>query len=133
MRRLRQVSPLSLFPLVFLLYCGQTCVAAGHLHAAATATAVPDHSPEHGSCHGSPTPLPQGTPDRCTDCGDHFYLKASVAGAEALTAPPVSLFSCYLLTTAVLPASLQSCAGVSGPESPASSPPRYLTLSVLRL
>src|SRR5712692_3091549 len=131
MRRLRQVSPLSLFPLVFLLYCGQTCLAAGHLHAAATATAAPDHSPGHGSCHGSAAPLPQGPRDQCTDCGDHFYLKASVAGAEALTAPHASLFSCCLLTTAVLPASLQSCAGVSRLQSSASSPPRYLNLSVL--
>src|SRR5262245_36130503 len=85
MRRLRRVSPLLITFLVSLFYCSQVCVAAGHVHAAASTTRLDPHSADATPCH-SPSPAPQHTSDQCPDCGDHFFLRSTSFGADTLTA-----------------------------------------------
>src|SRR5712692_775559 len=132
MHRLRQASPSVFFFLVFLLHCSQTCLAAGHARAAVTVPASTNHGSEHVPCH-SPQTAPQGSPARCPDCTDHVFLKSVAAGTETLAAAGPGLFSLCLLTHSVLPTLPHSRASVLRLDSTALSPPRYLTLSVLRL
>jgi hypothetical protein len=105
----------------------------GPQHAAAAATTVIEHNPEHAPCHSSSSPLPHGTTAHCGNCGHHFYLKTGIAGAGAVAAWHVSFVSCYGSSVDDLQRSLQSDEAISIGQMLASSPPRYLTLSVLRL
>src|SRR5215510_15889043 len=132
MYRLRQVSYAVFLFLALLLHCSQTCLAAGHAHAAVTVPVFPHHSPEHTPCHSAP-PAPNGIPDKCPDCGGHVFLKSvsSESGTEALATAGTFLLP-GVLTPPVLPALPQPCAGVPRPDIP-TLPPRYLTFSVLRL
>src|SRR5713226_711477 len=132
MHWLRQASPSVFFFLAFLLHCSQTCLAAGHVHAAVTLPVSTHHNPEHAPCHSSPVP-PHGIPDKCPDCGDHVFLRSAPSGAETLAAPGPSLSPLCLLTQPLLPLLPHPHASALRLEVSALSPPRYLTLSVLRL
>src|SRR5438034_8510793 len=132
MRQLRQVSPSVFFFLALLLHCSQTCLAAGHTHAAVTIPASAHHGPEHAPCHSAPAPR-HGTPDKCPDCADHVFLKSVSSGAEALTAAGPCLLPLCLLIQPVLPVLSHPRASVLQLTSAALSPPRYLAFSVLRL
>src|SRR6266540_5444505 len=119
MYRLRQVSyAVSLF-LTLLLHCSQTCLAAGHAHAAVTVPVSPHH-PEHAPCHSAPT-TPNGIPDKCPDCGDHVFLTAVSSGAETLAASGPFLFPLCLLTQSVPPGLRQAPAGMLWPDTTALS------------
>src|SRR5437867_7328766 len=131
MYRLRQVSPFVVVLLALLLHCAQACLAAGHTHAAITVPASTHHGPAHAPCHSSPT-SPQGTPDKCPGCGDQVFLTVP-AGAEALAAAGPSLSPLCRLTQPFLPSLLHPPASAGRLEGSALSPPRYLTLTVLRL
>src|SRR5438270_12250616 len=101
MSRFRQVSyAVSLF-LALLLHCSQTCLAAGHVHAAVTVPVSPQHGPEHVPCHSAPT-APHGTPDTCSNCRDHVFLTAVSAGADTLAASGSFFLPSCLLTPLVL-------------------------------
>src|SRR5436190_6936050 len=132
MRRLRQVSPFVVVSLALVLHCAQACLAAGHTHAAVTVPASTHHDPAHAPCHSSPT-SPQGIPDKCPGCGDQVFLRAMPAGAEVLAAPGPSLSPLCLLTQPFLPSLLHPPASAVRLGVSVLSPPRYLTLTVLRL
>ena len=117
--------------LALVLHCAQACLAAGHTHAAVTVPASTHHGPAHAPCHSSP-PSPQGIPDKCPGCGDHVFLTMP-AGAEVLAAAGPSLSPLWLLTQPLLPSLLHPPASALRLEVSALSPPRYLTLTVLRL
>src|SRR5215831_5472031 len=125
MYRFRQVSyAVSLF-LALLLHCSQTCLAAGHVHAAVTVPVSAQHRPGHAPCH-SASPAPHETPDKCPDCRDHVFLTAASSGEETLAASGAFLFAPCLLTPSVLPGLLQPQAALLWPDTTALSPPPYL-------
>src|SRR5215510_14125025 len=84
MHWLRQLSPLLIFALVSLLCCSRVCVAAGHMHAAASALSSQSDSADATPCHSRST-SPQNTDDQCSDCGAHFFLASTPSGVDALT------------------------------------------------
>ncbi len=132
MRRLRQIPVLAFLFLAFLLHCTQACLAAGHVHTAVTASSSAHHDREHAPCHSSQT-APQKLPESCPDCRDHGFLRAVPSGVEALAGLGLSLAS---LDLPVQPAPFwlaQPHASVPRLVFSALSPPRHLTLSVLRL
>ncbi|HEV8713677.1 MAG TPA: hypothetical protein VGX03_12735 [Candidatus Binatia bacterium] len=132
MHRLRQASPSVFLFVVFLLHCSQTCLAAGHAHAAVTVPVSTDHNPEHAPCHSSPA-APNGIPDKCPDCADHVFLPSGAYGIATLAAAGSFFIPCCVLMQPVLPVLPRVHTDVLLLDSAALSPPRYLTFSVLRL
>jgi hypothetical protein len=132
MPQLRQVSPLFIFALISLLYCSPVCVATGHAHAAVSSIRANSNFPDETPCH-PPSTTPWNTSDSCTDCGDHFFLIPTSSGTAALsaTATASSTFCVFASATASLAASPLAYRRTI--TQLASSPPRYLSLSVLRL
>ncbi len=97
MPRLRQVSPLFIFALISLLYCSQTCVAAGHAHAAVSATRPDAHAADATPCH-PPSTTPRNTDESCTDCGGHFFLTTASSGADVLSATATASAPCVFVS-----------------------------------
>ena len=130
MYRFRQISHFVFFFLAFLLYCSPTCLAAGHVHATVSSAPVASsQGAAHTPCHSTPKQIP----DQCLDCSDHVFLSPASAGAEMVAASRALLFSVclpILLTLGLFP---QPSASVLQRDRTILSPPRYLTLSVLRL
>src|SRR6266446_2789930 len=109
MHWLRQASPSVFLFLVFLLHCSQTCLAAGHAHAAVTVPVSPHHTAGHAPCHSSPA-APAGLPEKCPDCSDHTFLPSVVSGIETLSAAGSFFSPACSLTQMVLPGLPQSYA-----------------------
>src|SRR5262244_3365234 len=132
MRRLRHEWLFMFFFLVLLSHCAQVCLAAGHVHEAATVAASPTHDPKHAPCH-SPPACPQRTSDQCPDCGSHFFLRLIPAGTEtqAVSGPPLPLFC--LLTRLPLSSLAQRGTGISWLHQATAPPLSYLALSILRI
>lgn len=128
----RQVSPLLIFAFVSLLYCSQVCVAAGHVRAAASSPSTEPASADEMACH-SPSTAPQNTNDQCTDCSASFFLAPTPPSVGALTAAGTvsSPMGFFAQPTSAPAAALLAYSGKL--ELYAFSPPRYLSLSVLRL
>src|SRR5205823_26708 len=118
--------------LVFLLHCSQTCLAAGHAHAAIAVPVSTHDNPAHAPCHSSPTP-PQRIPEKCADCAGHVFLPSVASGPATLAAAGVfSIPFCFPVQP--LPSALPPpYAGVFRLDPTVLSPPLYRTLSVLRL
>src|SRR5262249_35978421 len=131
MRRLRHGSLLVFFFLTLFLHCAQLCLAAGHTHGEAPRVTSPNHDPEHAPCHPPPV-FPRKTSEHCPNCGSHFFLRMVPAGAETQAVSELLLPLFCLLTQQPLPSLAQGDAGISR-LSQVAAPPRYLTLSVLRL
>src|SRR5215475_8887321 len=127
----RRASPAVFLFLTVLLHCSQTCLAAGHAHAAITVPTAADHSLEHPPCHSS-SPA-QRLPEKCPDCGDHVFLTPGAAGAEMLVLSGSSHSLFCVLPPLLLLSQAQSCPPAVRPAIAALSPPRYLTFSILRL
>lgn len=132
MRQFRQALFFVFSFVAFLLHCSQMCLAAGHTRAVVPVSASTNHDSAHVPCHSSET-APQESPERCPDCAGHVFLKSAPAGAANVLAPGLAFSLFYLSTLPLLTAPLQPYAGVFRLERTALSPPRYLSLSVLRL
>src|SRR5262245_14760976 len=132
MYRLRQLSPAVFFFLAILLYCSQTCLAAGHASARVTVPASRHQSTGHPPCHTNPT-APQGVPEKCPNCRGHVFLAALSSGPETVAASgPFSLSLCIPMH-AVRPGLPQPHADMLRLDNTTPSPPRYLIFSVLQL
>ena len=131
MRRLRQVAPLVIFFLAFFLYCVQACLTVGHAQAASVTLSALSHESEHSPCH-SHSSSSQQTTDNCHDCQDLVLLKPAVQTEELVSLgnvlAPFCLSAQFLSSPLV---HMHLHAWQVGTR--ASSPPRYLTCSVLRI
>jgi len=119
--------------LVVLLHCTQMCFAAGHTRT--TSVPPPDvaQSTQTTPCH-PPDRESHSTPEKCPDCGEHFFLKPLVVVGEALSANSSAVRSLSFLDASVgFPTQSLSLDLRLSEGRAQHSVPRYLSFSILRL
>ena len=116
--------------LVLLLHCTQMCFAAGHTR---TTSASPPDSAQTAPCHTSDRES-HSTPEKCPDCGEHFFLKPLVLGGEELSASSSAsrflAFPVASVSVSSRPVSLDLRLSAGRAQR---SVPLYLSFSIFRL
>ena len=119
--------------LVVLLHCTQMCLAAGHTRT--TSVSLPDsaQSTQTAPCH-TPDKESHSAPEKCRDCGEHFFLKPLVLGGEELStsssASRFLAFSAASVSVSSRPVSLDLRLSAGRVQR---SVPLYLSFSIFRL
>lgn len=119
--------------LVVLLHCTQMCFAAGHTRTPSVAPPDAAQSAQTVPCH-TPDRERHSTPEKCPDCGEHFFLKPLGAiGAEPSTTSPAARALSFLDAAVSPPPQPFSLDLRLSEERVQYAVPRYLAFSIFRL
>ena len=119
--------------LVVLLHCTQMCFAAGHTRTTSVSPPDVDQSTQTTPCH-TPDRESHSTPEKCPDCGEHFFLKPLlVVGAELSASPPAARSLSFLDASADFSPQPLSVNLRLSEGRDQHFVPRYLSFSIFRL